>query len=141
MAADTCHVSRGVTLTRDTWPVWTSITARYRSEYLLRVTILGSIKPPGRRAHTYYHGNQIIIGGDPAAAPSSQLVTLRWICVLYLQFDFQAMLPGPGLHPRAGGGGDEVSTQHYSHNTPLMSIRAVWLLASCGDVFQLKWGM
>ena len=60
---------------------------------------------------------------------------------LYLQFDFQAMLPGPGLHPRAGGGGDEVSTQHYSHNTPLMSIRAVWLLASCGDVFQLKWGM
>ena len=73
--------------------------------------------------------------------PQLQAGNLALDLFLYLQFDFQAMLPGPGLHPRAGGGGDEVSTQHYSHNTPLMSIRAVWLLASCGDVFQLKWGM
>ena len=74
--------------------------------------------------------------------PQLQAGNLALDLFLYLQFDFQAMLPGPGLHPRAGGGGgDEVSTQHYSHNTPLMSIRAVWRLASCGDVFQLKWGM
>ena len=127
-AADTCHVSRGVTRGRCDTDQTICCGSQYSDQ--------SSHRP---RTSTSHHGNQIIIGGGHSR--SSQLVTLRWICVLYLQFDFQAMLLG--LHPQDGGS-DEVSTQHSTVITlPLCPYVpcGCWLLASCGDVFQLKWGM